>query len=436
MSNFKGGRHAILTELRIKLVISLFVALIFLLDLRCFSQTYSISIIEPQDETITYNERLNVKGNAAFVNEITINGLKIGVKSDGAFSAGLRLHPGKNLVEIKAFKDGKEILKRIRILREITFPDIESLYRGKKHWARQEIIEMSTLGIVEGYPDNTFLPRRTISRGELATWIARAKDLLVKELVEDVFFDVPKEHWRAPYIRAIIDVGYMDGSSLKSFGIGENMLRGRIAKVIDKVESLNVPDRIDSSPFLDVPLDHPEAAAIYAAFRGKMVIGVSKVKRIYQPNRAMNRAEATVLLSRVRNVLDKLRSLDDFEKGYDVSALCNVNTPPTVQVAAVDPSVISNQSKVLLTFTAKIVDLQGQADISEVKIDLSSIGGPPNAKMYDDGTHDDIAANDGTYTLRIGMQPGVTDGVKYFKVFVTDKGGLTATATIRLEVKK
>ncbi|MFC1767330.1 S-layer homology domain-containing protein [Candidatus Margulisiibacteriota bacterium] len=433
---FERGRSIIVFNKIVKTCFAILLALAFLFYFHCFSQQGSITILEPKDKLITDRERLLVRGRAQLAKEVVINGLKVGVRSDGMFSAGLILHPGKNLLEIKAKINGQEIVERVRILREIKFPDVERPYSGRQYWARPQIISMSTLGIVEGYPDNSFDPKKPVSRGELATWVARAKDLIIKDLIEDVFFDVPKEHWRAPYISAAIDIGYMESSSPTVFGIGEDIKRGPVAKVIDKAEGLKIPSSISSSPFLDVPVNHPHATAIYAAFHGKMVIGVSNVRRIYQPDRAMNRAEAATLISRVNNVKSKLRALYDFTKDYDSTKLCRVNTPPVISEARVSPSVISSQSKTLVTFSAKITDLQGLKDISEVQINLISIGGPPDAKMYDDGTHDDEIARDGMYTLRVGVEPGMADGVHSLKILATDKGGWTGSATINLEVTK
>lgn len=436
MNRSVKGIHINISGKTAKICYAAFIFLTFLLVTYISSQQFSLDILEPDDKLITAREMLIVRGKAPDVKEVTVNGLKIGVKSDGMFSAGLILKPGKNLVEVKVNEDGNEVSKQIRLLRVIHFPDMEINYKGKKHWARRDITSMATLGIVEGYPDNTFKPKKAISRGEMATWISRAKDLIVKDIIEDVFFDVPKEHWRAPFVKAVIDVGYMQNISPNTFGIGSEIDRGAAANVIDKVEILDIPSRVTSSPFLDVPVEHEYASAIYAAFYGKMVIGVSKAKRIYQPDRQMNRAEATVLISRIKNVKNKLDLLYNFEKGYDNSKLCKVNTPPVVTDVSIAPSVISTATKVLMTFNAKVSDLQGLSDILQVKIDLTAVDGPPNAIMYDDGTHDDDKANDGVYTLRVGIGPGVEDGTKTIKVFATDEYGFTGIGQGKLNVKK
>src|SRR3989344_2171299 len=176
-----------------------------------------IQVFNPPDKLLSFDEIVMLEGKFAPFENFNINGTAFSAKFDGSFSCGLVLGPGKNLAEIRA---GDE-LKKIRILRLNTYPDIEESYDGKKHWARGQIVYLSTLGIIEGYPDGDFHPGNPVTRGELATWLARAKKLPLPKLTEDVFFDVPKEHWRAPYIKAAVAAGYLRGYSDATFGLAD-----------------------------------------------------------------------------------------------------------------------------------------------------------------------------------------------------------------------
>ena len=50
------------------------------------------------------------------------------------------------------------------------------------HWAKDDILMMSELGIVKGYEDGTFRPENGITRAEFATMISRFET--IKELQE------------------------------------------------------------------------------------------------------------------------------------------------------------------------------------------------------------------------------------------------------------
>ena len=46
-------------------------------------------------------------------------------------------------------------------------------------WAKAPIENNATVGLVQGYPDGTFRPDRTLTRAELATLMVRTKDLVI-----------------------------------------------------------------------------------------------------------------------------------------------------------------------------------------------------------------------------------------------------------------
>ncbi|MCX5725945.1 MAG: S-layer homology domain-containing protein, partial [Candidatus Saganbacteria bacterium] len=205
--------------------IAQFLGIISLLMLFCSSHSFgqaSLAITEPHDKLITYEPVIKISGKASEIDKLVINGISIDLNRYGEFLAGLKLHPGKNFVEISATPmKGKKINKTIRILRLVTFPDMDMLYEGKKHWGRRATIDLSTAGIIEGYPDGYFYPSVWISRGELATWLCRTMGLARNVPTRDVFYDVPKEHWRAPFIKAVTDARYMKAFSKNLFGIND-----------------------------------------------------------------------------------------------------------------------------------------------------------------------------------------------------------------------
>jgi hypothetical protein len=54
----------------------------------------------------------------------------------------------------------------------VQFPDIPA-----KHWAKTEIEELATAGLIWGYPDGNFNPNKKLSRAEFASIVATAKHL-------------------------------------------------------------------------------------------------------------------------------------------------------------------------------------------------------------------------------------------------------------------
>jgi len=381
-----------------------------------FSPALAI-IFDPQDKTKTFSEILMLRGQVEGKGELKVNGRAIKVGEDGTFTCGLVLNPGKNLVEVRREEQGQ----KLRVLKLVSFPDIEELYDGKKHWARGQIVYLATLGIIEGEPDGNFYPGRAISRGEFATWVARAKKLPLPSLTEDVFFDVPKEHWRAPYIKAVVEAGLMVPFSKDIFGIDEPISRREAAEVAIKTEGLGIVKKIVPL-FKDVPKEEKGAEPIYTAWERGLVIGVSKDIPVYDPARALTRAEAATLISRFSSAQASIQFLSDFEVGYTSERLCGVNVSPEILSFSIYPLEVSLRKTTTLKLRAQVASREGFSPLARVKVDLTPLGGLPDAEMFDDGTRGDETARDLIYSLNVSYTPQET-GEKRLRVVATDKLG-------------
>ena len=389
-----------------------------LLLLLCASTARSeIFIQEPRDQLTTFGATVTLRGRVKDLEALRVNERALGLKPGGGFTCGLILKRGKNYIEVRA--DGS--VKELRILSLKTFPDIEALYEGKKHWARNQIIHLATLGYVEGYPDDNFYPSQPVTRGELATWIARVKNLPVPALTGDVFFDVPKEHWRAPYIKAVTDAGFMKSYSKELFGVDDPISRREAAEVAVISEGLEVVEKIKPL-FIDVPEQEKGATPIYVARKSGLVIGVYEEVPVFDPDRAMTRAEAAVLLSRFKRSMESIRGLFDFDTGYSPASFCGVNVAPEIISFTLDPKSVRVNQKSTVRLRAEVASRQGFAAISNLKVDLSEIGGLPDTEMFDDGTHGDEVAGDLVYSLNISLEPKES-GSKILTVSVVDRLG-------------
>jgi len=385
-----------------------------------------VTLFNPPDKFVTYSPIVMLQGQSTPAAPLLVNNTSFTPKDDGSFSCGLVLNKGKNRIEAGG--------KTVRVLRLVTFPDIEQAYEGKKHWARGPIVYLATLGMIEGYPDGNFYPGNPVTRGELATWLAKAKKLPVPTLEADVFFDVPKEQWRAPYVKAITAAGYMPPYSTEMFGLDDPISRREAAEIAIKTEGLGIVAKITSF-FRDVPQQERGAAPIYTAREGGLVIGVSKDVLVYDPERAITRAEAATLVARFSAAQWGIRYLSDFESGYGPERLCGLNVAPRVVSFAVLPAEVGLKPGAKIRLRAELASREVFAPLAKVKVDLSSIGGLADAEMYDDGTGGDDTPNDLIYALNLSFDP-LSAGTKTFWLSATDKLGWEGTAQTTLLVVK
>jgi hypothetical protein len=96
-----------------------------------------------------------------------------------------------------------------------TFSDVPTAY-----WAFKYVEYAVDNGVVAGYEDGTYRPDDTVTRDQMAVFVARAMvggDAYVPTGPETAFFpDVPTDHWAFKYVEYIrgegVTGGYDDGT--------------------------------------------------------------------------------------------------------------------------------------------------------------------------------------------------------------------------------
>ena len=93
------------------------------------------------------------------------------------------------------------------------FPDVPN-----SHWAACPIDKLATNDVVVGYPDRMFRPGRNISRAEFATMMVKGYNLNCSGLEsKGLFSDVPRSNWANPLIAKAVEEGIMCGYPNKKF---------------------------------------------------------------------------------------------------------------------------------------------------------------------------------------------------------------------------
>ena len=81
---------------------------------------------------------------------------------------------------------------------------------------------LNGLGIINGYPDNTFKPENQITRAEYAAIVTKLLNMDVSEDQDVIFADV-ENHWAKPYINRIYKEGLVSGYPDGTFGPQNNV---------------------------------------------------------------------------------------------------------------------------------------------------------------------------------------------------------------------
>lgn len=111
----------------------------------------------------------------------------------------------------------------------VDFPDISN------HWAEQEIRIAVSHGLMNGYPDGSFLPNKAVTREEIAVILQRA--LQYEYQVQTAlggFSDLSPDRWSYREIIALIQSGIFSGYPDNTFRPEQYLSRGEMAHLIKK----------------------------------------------------------------------------------------------------------------------------------------------------------------------------------------------------------
>lgn len=119
----------------------------------------------------------------------------------------------------------------------------KSFYDMKKHWAYEIVDTIAAHHIINGYDDGSFKPDRQMSRAEFVKILVGslhldASDAQAKE--EQVFMDVPDNHWAKEYINIAYERGWASGFQGK-FNPNDSISREQMVSMLMRVYKDTAP---------------------------------------------------------------------------------------------------------------------------------------------------------------------------------------------------
>ncbi|WP_010276616.1 S-layer homology domain-containing protein [Paenibacillus senegalensis] len=121
---------------------------------------------------------------------------------------------------------------------EETVPDVY-LSDISGHWAEENIRRLVAMGIVNGYPDGTFQPGKSVTRSEFVTMLVRAFQLEPEDgRTAALPFEDVRGHWAAEMISAAYDYGVIQGYAETAFGPDDWLTREQMAVMMGNLMAL------------------------------------------------------------------------------------------------------------------------------------------------------------------------------------------------------
>lgn len=176
-----------------------------------------------------------------------------------------------------------------------TFADIE----GNSH--QQAILSLVDQGIIKGYPDGTFKPYDSITRGDAAVMIARTLNLLDgKNIPTTTFKDLDQvNETTQEAIAKLADLEVISGFTPQSFKPQETVTRAQMAKFIVNAFQLTIPEEAEIL-FPDVDESLTLAPYVEAIAEARITIGKSDGTFGYFDN--LNRGDFAGMIARTQEI--------------------------------------------------------------------------------------------------------------------------------------
>jgi len=278
------------------------------------------------------------------------------VYQSGIIDVSAPLTLGRNVLQLVGYATVEGLVKNVSpetlmmssevvVLRFDPFPDTPMDY-----WAIRPIALGITLGVIKGYPDDTFKPDKGITRAELVTLLVRTIGVPTDQELDSMSFkDVPANNWAAKYIDFAVEEGLVMGYPNNTFKPNKVVTRAEGVTIIARYATLALKE-VDEVPFPDLVADYWANKYIVAALEAGIIKYLEG--KNFEPNAPLTRAEAcevlywTPQIQRRVNQFWETGFVSPYQEGTpaDVPPTTTISTPeaiatpPSTQEAVETPS--------------------------------------------------------------------------------------------------
>jgi len=258
-----------------------------------------------------------------------------------------------------------------------TFSDVKDI---KSHQFYDAVINLASRGIVKGYSDGTFKPNQSVTRGQIATVLAKTLELDTKNVKKPGFKDVKVTDTHYGAIAALVEAGIVKGYSDKTFKPGEPLTRAHMAKMISIGFDLDEA-KLTNSPFKDVKAEHWYADYVQALIANKITTGTTPTT--FEPYAFVTRGQMASFIVRSESA-----SPSDDGKTFNLSLMhvndihANTDKAPKLvtavnEVRAAKPDALLLNAGDVFSGTLYFNEFQGLADLAFMnlmKVDAMTFG--------------------------------------------------------------
>jgi len=182
------------------------------------------------------------------------------------------------------------------------FDDVTELHKNYT-----AIIDLYVRGIIQGYPDGSFMPNNSINRAEFVKILVESIGQRPNvNLYHDCFPDVGTA-WYAPYVCYAKSKDWVQGYPDGDFKPDNRVNDVEAIKMLLEIQGFDVPMYVNTAPFTDVSINQWYAPYVSVA---KDYGLLEKTGTVFNPGTEMTRANITEMTYRAIVVVEN--NLDTF----------------------------------------------------------------------------------------------------------------------------
>lgn len=188
-------------------------------------------------------------------------------------------------------KDGTSETMTARLFNDFT--ETDTYYDAVSYLYRQ--------GTIQGYPDGTFQPTRTVSRVEALKIMFAGLEEPVSSKLKVSFSDISSKEWYYSYLATAYSLGVVEGYSDGTFKPAQGVNRVEFLKMLFNVVNIEVDPVVTEDPYDDV--NNLSWYAPYVAYaKEKNIFPITGHN--FNPSEPMSRVEVAEVIFRFITVLD------------------------------------------------------------------------------------------------------------------------------------
>lgn len=258
------------------------------------------------DKIVAGDKKITGEGVPGAAIEVTFPGVKAPVKTtvgtDGTWSVNvpkgitLKAKDTITVVQTEKNKNPKAVTAVVEAKSGdslIVTPVIPGGKKADDKKAQEKPSTATITGYINGYPDGTFRPGKSMTRAEAASILAKLQRLPLTDSSKPAFSDA--DGWYNAVINAVVKAGYMKGYPDGSFKPDKPITRAEFATMLSHFMSAKTA----SNPFTDTNGNWAKEA-IDKAYAQGIIKGYED--NTFRPAADVSRAEAVAMVNRTFNI--------------------------------------------------------------------------------------------------------------------------------------